>query len=221
MSVKLAVFDCDGTMVDGQGSICAAMESAFAAANLPAPDRHLIRRIVGLSLPQAMHRLAPDAPAPTHDLLVDAYKDAFRAARAAGELSQPLFAGIAEVIAGLAADGWTLGVATGMSQRGLDHVLAAHGLTHHFATLQTADFHPSKPHPAMIEAALAETGADRAATVMIGDTAYDMLMARDAGVRGLGVNWGYHTPAELREAGAARIASSPAELAAHIRESVP
>ena len=212
MSVRLAVFDCDGTLVDGQGAICAAMERAFAAAGLPAPGRPLIRRAVGLSLPHAVSRLAPAADAEAVDLVVSAYKDAFRAARASGELAEPLFAGIAELIAALRGAGWTLGVATGKSDRGLDHCLATHGLTQHFATLQTADRHPSKPHPAMLEAALAETLADPAGTVMIGDTAYDMAMAAEIGVRAIGVSWGYHEPDELRAAGAAFVADSPQEL---------
>jgi phosphoglycolate phosphatase len=212
MSVKLAVFDCDGTLIDGQASICAAMDSAFAAASLPAPDRHMVRRIVGLSLPQAMRRLVPDAGPGVHDRMVEAYKDAFRAARAAGALQQALFAGMAEVLAALADGGWTLGVATGMSQRGLEHCLASHGLTHRFVTLQTADYHPSKPHPAMLEAALTEACADADHAVMIGDTAYDMAMARSAEVRGIGVDWGYHDAQELRDAGAEYIALTPQDL---------
>lgn len=212
MTIKLAVFDCDGTLIDGQASICAAMDNAFAAASLPAPDRHMVRRIVGLSLPQAMRRLVPDAGPDVHDRMVEAYKDAFRAARAAGALQQALFAGIADVLAALADGGWTLGVATGMSQRGLEHCLASHGLTHRFVTLQTADYHPSKPHPAMLEAALAEAFADADHAVMIGDTAYDMAMARSAGVRGIGVDWGYHDAQELREAGAEYIALTPQDL---------
>lgn len=212
MTIKLAVFDCDGTLIDGQASICAAMDNAFAAASLPAPDRHMVRRIVGLSLPQAMRRLVPDAEPDVHDRMVEAYKDAFRAARAAGALQQALFAGMADVLAALADGGWTLGVATGMSQRGLEHCLASHGLTHRFVTLQTADYHPSKPHPAMLEAALAEAFADADHAVMIGDTAYDMAMARSAGVRGIGVDWGYHDAQELRDAGAEYIALTPQDL---------
>jgi phosphoglycolate phosphatase len=127
-------------------------------------------------------------------------------------LQQALFAGMAEVLAALADGGWTLGVATGMSQRGLEHCLASHGLTHRFVTLQTADYHPSKPHPAMLEAALAEAFADAAHAVMIGDTAFDMAMARSAGVRGIGVDWGYHDAQELRDAGAEYIALTPQDL---------
>lgn len=216
MTTKLAVFDCDGTLVDGQASICNAMERAFAEAGLAAPDRNAVRRIVGLSLPQAIRRLIPDQDEALHLAITENYKQAFRAARAAGDLSEPLFGGITDTIAALRGAGWTLGVATGKSDRGLEHCLAMHGLTEFFATLQTADRHPSKPHPAMLKAALDDALAEPADAVMIGDTAYDMAMAVAAGVRAIGVAWGYHDAAELRAAGAEHIAASPAELTEYL-----
>jgi phosphoglycolate phosphatase len=216
MSQRLAVFDCDGTLVDGQASICEAMDEAFAEAGLPAPDRHAVRRIVGLSLPQAVRRLVPDCLPETEALAVAAYKRAYRAARDAGRISEPLFDGIPELIERLHAAGWLLGVATGKSDRGLAHCLAAHGLTHRFATLQTADRHPSKPHPAMMEAALGETLADPARTVMIGDTAFDMGLAVNSGVRAIGVAWGYHDAAELIAAGAEWVAETPDQLGEYL-----
>jgi phosphoglycolate phosphatase len=211
-SGQLAVFDCDGTLVDGQASICQAMEQAFATASLPAPPRHDIRRIVGLSLPHAVARLAPQAERDQVHLIVDAYKQSYRAARASGELAEPLFDGIAALLDRLRAAGWLLGVATGKSDRGLIHCLAGHNLSDHFITLQTADRHPSKPHPAMLEAALDQALVAPAGAVMIGDTAYDMVMAVSAGVRAIGVDWGYHERAELIAAGAEFVAADPQEL---------
>ena len=218
MTVRLAVFDCDGTLVDGQGAICLAMETAFAAAALPAPERHSIRRIVGLSLPHAVQQLAPDASTATRHQVVDAYKAAYRAARADGSLTEPLFDGIAELVADLRRDGWELGVATGKSDRGLAHCLEMHGLSDCFVTLQTADRHPSKPHPAMLEAALAEALALPGNAVMIGDTAYDMAMAQACGVRAIGVDWGYHEVHELIAAGAEFVAASPAQLGEYLKQ---
>jgi phosphoglycolate phosphatase len=212
MTIRLAVFDCDGTLVDGQAAVCTAMDAAFAAHGLPRPDHHLVRRSVGLSLPQAVRALLPDADDDLRQAIDLAYRDAFRAAREAGELVEPLYAGVREVLDALLDDGWLLGVATGKSDRGLEHCLASHGLSRHFVTLQTADRHPSKPHPAMLEAALFEAGALPQHAVMIGDTAYDMIMAVNAGVRALGVDWGYHTPAELADAGAEVVARNPLHL---------
>lgn len=211
-SCRLAVFDCDGTLSDGQAAVCTAMEAAFAEAGLPAPDPRQVRRIVGLSLPQAVARLAPDAAAGAQAHAVDAYKQAFRRARMEGSLDEPLFGGIAELLARLHGSGWLLGVATGKSERGLASCLKAHGVFDVFVTLQTADRHPSKPDPAMIEAAMAEAGAAPDDTVMIGDTVYDIDMARAAGCRAIGVAWGYHAPEELLAAGAEAVAATPAEL---------
>lgn len=209
---RLALFDCDGTLVDGQANVVRAMEAAFAQHSLPAPDRHQVRRIVGLSLPQAIRLLAPNTSEELRADLDAAYRRIFRAQREAGQVIEPLYDGIAELVERLASDGWVLGVATGKSQRGLKHCLAMHGLTARFATLQTADHHPSKPHPSMIEAALAETGVAPCDCTMIGDTQFDMAMAVNAGVRALGVDWGYHSAAELVEAGAQAVAETPAHL---------
>jgi len=212
MSLRLAIFDCDGTLVDSQADICAAMDAAFAAAGLVPPDRNATRRIVGLSLPEAMRRLCPEGSERDHSALAEHYRDAFRTRRAAGQVAEPLYDGIAALIEELAGAGWLLGVATGKSDRGLVHCLETHGLTGHFVTLQTADRHPSKPHPSMIEACLAATGAATSETAMIGDTAFDMAMAVNAGVRAIGVDWGYHHPRDLVEAGAEAVAGSIAEL---------
>jgi len=210
--VRLAVFDCDGTLSDGQAAVCAAMEAAFASAGLAMPSRHAVRRSVGLSLPYAVREIAPAAADHEQAAVVEAYKEAFRRSRLEGTLVEPLYAGIAELLGRLKGQGWLLGVATGKSDRGLQSCLATHGIFDLFVTLQTADRHPSKPDPSMLHAAMAEAGAEVADTVMIGDTAYDMAMARAAGCRALGVAWGYHSPHELIAAGAEAVAQTPAEL---------
>lgn len=214
---RLAIFDCDGTLVDSQHAICAAMEDCFAAAGLAPPARARTRRIVGLSLVEAMREMAPDADQSTHEALAEAYKSAFQAMRGRGIVEEPLFDGVAALIDALAADGWLLGVATGKSDRGLAFCLETHGLAGRFATLQTADRHPSKPHPSMIEAAMAEAGAAPETTLMIGDTSYDMAMARAAGATAIGVAWGYHDAGELVQAGAHHVAAAPADIIALTR----
>lgn len=210
--MKLAVFDCDGTLADGQAAICAAMAGAFTACGLAPPPNNAVRRIVGLSLPVAVRHLAPDAGDEAQTAVVAAYKQAFFAARTAGRLEEPLFEGMAGLIAELVADGWTLGVATGKSDRGLAGLLDTHGLTGSFATLQTSDRHPSKPHPAMLEAALLEAGATPQEAVMIGDTTFDMVAAVAHGMPGIGVAWGIGAAADLEAAGASRIVARPDEL---------
>lgn len=213
---RLALFDCDGTLVDGQHSICAAMTQAFEAEGLAPPARAAILDVVGLSLPVAMARLLPDLDPAAHDMLSDRYKQVFQAMRQAGGVQEPLFDGMADLIARLDGEGWMLGVATGKSDRGLALVLAAHGLSDRFVTLQTADRHPSKPHPSMIWQAMADAGATPETTVMIGDTSYDVEMGLAAGCRTIGVGWGYHLPDHLHACGAHALAMDMDELYRHI-----
>jgi phosphoglycolate phosphatase len=212
MPTRLAVFDCDGTISDGQAAVCGAMSKAFATMGLPAPPDRAVRRIVGLSLPVAVRHLAPDEAPAVHAELVEAYRAAFFQARSEGLVFEPLYDGMSELLASLHGKGWLLGVATGKSQRGLSSCLVNHGIADLFVTLQTADRHPSKPDPAMLAAAMAEAGAEPGDTVMIGDTAFDVAMARAAGCRAIGVAWGYHAPEELLAAGAQAVAQTVAEL---------
>lgn len=211
---RLAIFDCDGTLVDSQHNICLAMERCFAAAGLERPDPRRTRSVVGLSLIEAMEAMVPGAKPERHAALAAAYKVAFQAMRTEGLAEEPLYDGISELIDRLDTEGWLLGIATGKSDRGVSLCLEHHGLAGRFVTLQTADRHPSKPHPSMIEQAMAEAGADSATTVMIGDTAYDMAMARAAGVTAIGVAWGYHDSEELRRAGAHHVADHPLDIIA-------
>lgn len=216
MSNRLAVFDCDGTLVDSQHSICTAMIRAFEDEKLEAPERTTILSVVGLSLPLAIARLLPDAGADFHDHLSERYKLAFQQLRRENAVSEPLYPGMADLVRELDGQGWLLGVATGKSDRGLNLCLSHHGIEAHFVTLQTADRHPSKPHPAMLLAAMAEAGAEPETTIMIGDTSFDIGMGIAAGTRALGVGWGYHLPDDLIAAGAHAIAMDSAELRRHI-----
>jgi phosphoglycolate phosphatase len=144
----------------------------------------------------------------------EAYKAAFGDLRRDKAHQEPLYPGIRETLHALAKEqDVLLGIATGKSRRGLSAVLEREGLTDLFITLQTADTHPSKPHPAMLHAAMAEAGADPTRTVMIGDTTFDIGMARDAGARAIGAGWGYHPPEALAAAGAHRIVGDSLDLA--------
>jgi phosphoglycolate phosphatase len=204
---RLAVFDCDGTLMDSQRNIIRAMSDSFARHGLRAPSDHATRRVVGLSLLEAMQALLPDAEPDLHLSLADDYKTAFQRLRADRQLkTEPLYDGIRDLLAKLDAAGWLLAVATGKSDRGLALALAHHGLADHFISLQTADRHPSKPHPAMLHAAMAEAGARAEDAVIIGDTVYDVVMGTRAGVRAIGVDWGYHEAQDLLDAGAEHVA---------------
>ena len=213
-SNRLAVFDCDGTLVDGQAHVCDTMDQAFAEAGLPLPDRNEVRRSMGLSLPVAIRRLAPEIDQDANAQLVAAYKEGFFARRQRGMIHEPLYDGMRELLVELRNAGWQLAVATGKSDRGLNACLEQHGLSDMFVSLQTSDRHPSKPHTAMLEAAIFEAGVSPRDAVMIGDTTFDIIMAKDADVRAIGVAWGYHAPSELSEAGAEAVANDTGHLGA-------
>ncbi|QFT91460.1 Pyrophosphatase PpaX [Roseovarius sp. THAF9] len=201
-ALRLVIFDVDGTLVDSQADIVAAMSHAFARAERDAPTREAILSIVGLSLDRAIALLAPEVDSGMRDRMVEWYKEAYIALRAeiGAAQSSPLYPGAREVLEALNAQPETLlGVATGKSRRGLDKLLEGHGLERMFITQQVSDHHPSKPHPSMIRAALSETGLEPHPAVMIGDTSFDMEMAAAAGVAGIGVGWGYH-PSEALSA---------------------
>ncbi|WP_370202815.1 HAD-IA family hydrolase [Salipiger bermudensis] len=203
MSLRLVIFDVEGTLVDSQADILASMQAAFGATGLAVPAREEILAIVGLSLPQAMARLAPRADKTARAEMVEAYKAAYLALRAEKGTpdSSPLYPHVRKVLGQLHAEPDTLlGIATGKSRRGLDKLVDGHDMRQLFVTQQCADDHPSKPHPSMIEAALSETGVEPHRAVMIGDTSYDMDMARSAGILAIGVTWGYHDAERLRDA---------------------
>ncbi len=216
--LRLTLFDCDGTLVDSQNAIVDSMTEAWLAHGLGEPDARTVRRVVGLSLMEAMATLLPDQDEHRHAVIAEAYKDAFSARRQRGVLEEPLFPGVLEMLDRLEAAGVLLGVATGKSRRGLLSVLERHGLTKRFVTLQTADIGPGKPHPDMVLRALSETGAGTADTVMIGDTTYDIQMARNARIASIGVAWGYHEVLELQAAGADRIADNGQAVADAVLE---
>ncbi len=214
----LVIFDCDGTLVDSQYRIIACMNSAFRSFGLPAPADGAVRAIVGLTLEEGIGRLLPAAPAGLPAQVAGVYREAFRAMRLAAPAPEPLYDGAADAIRRLDAAGFMLGVATGKSRRGLDAVLAAHGLDRYFVTLQTADRAPGKPDPAMLRWAMAEAGAAPATTVMVGDTTFDMEMADRAGIKAVGVSWGYHPAADLPAAGATVMIDDFAQLRAAVAE---
>ncbi|MGH6783795.1 MAG: HAD-IA family hydrolase [Sphingomicrobium sp.] len=209
--IKLAIFDCDGTLVDSGATIHSALRSTFDSHGIECPPRNVTKKVIGLSLDEAMAVLVPQAD---HGALSQTYRDAFFAMRGAGQVEEPLFEGIVDLLDMLSDDGWLLGVATGKSERGLRHCLDGHGLLDRFVTLQTSDRHPSKPHPAMALSAMAEAGAGPERTIFIGDTGWDMGCARGAGVGAIGAGWGYHDADELMAKGAHGVAESPGEIVA-------
>lgn len=212
--MHLVLFDVDGTLVDSQHMIVAAMDRAFASLGRAAPTRAETLSVVGLSLDEAMTQLlGPLAEPPLVAALGEAYKTSYFDLRRSGDAQEPLYPGTRETLDALAArDDVLLGLATGKSHRGIRAVLDLHDLHGRFVTVQCADDHPSKPHPAMIHAALAETGVDPARAMIVGDTVFDVEMGRAAGILAIGVAWGYHPADRLVAAGAESVVAGHADL---------
>lgn len=210
--LTLAVFDCDGTLVDTHASIVHCMTAAFDAMGLAPPAPAAVRATIGLPLNDCVRILSPEHGERIRERIVAAYREVFFDARRFETVDEPLFPGIAALLDALEARGVVLGIATGKIERALFLTLERHGLLSRFATLQTADKAPAKPNPAMLVRAMAEVGAAPERTVMIGDSTYDILMGRNAGTATVGVVWGHDNADALAAAGAEFLARSAGEI---------
>ena len=202
MTLKLAIWDLDGTIVDSRKIIQRAMEIAFESVDLAPPDYDATRKIVGLRLDTAISELAPTQTAERLQQMTLNYQNAFVKLRNDPDTPEPLYAGAVEVLQQLIEDGWLMGVATGKSRRGVTKLFEKHDLAQYFDAHYCADDGPGKPHPHMIECNLNHLGCEPENTVMIGDATFDMVMARNAKVHALGVSWGFGATDEIMGAGA-------------------
>ena len=203
MTLKLAIWDMDGTIVDSREVIQTAMVRCFESLGLVPPSYDDTRKVVGLGLAEAVQMLAPDYDdIPT---LVANYKQAFLARRSDPDFKEPLFHGAAETLHRLAEDGWLIAMATGKSHRGIRAIFEMHPLEQYFDTIWCADDGPGKPHPFMCEEAMKAVGAEPHQSLIIGDAVHDMRMGRNAGIHTLGVSWGFGTTEELAASGAHEI----------------
>jgi phosphoglycolate phosphatase len=190
----LLIFDWDGTLMDSAARIVGSMQAAFRELGLPPPATAAARDVIGLGLSQAVAQLAPGQGEATRAEIITRYRAHYLEL---DDTPTPLFAGAAAVIADLQAQGYLLAVATGKSRRGLDQALAQTGLGAHFHATRSADETFSKPHPQMVLELLDELGVPAERALMIGDTEYDLLTARNAKVDALAVCYGVHAPERL------------------------
>jgi phosphoglycolate phosphatase len=211
--MKLVLFDCDGTLIDSAAVIHASMEKTFVEAGFPVPELGRTKEIIGLTLDIALAQMLGREIDDQVRRMVDRYKHHSLTMRAAEDCHEPFYDGVWELLHELRQiDDVLLGVVTGKSRRGLDHLIAKHDLGPAIAASRTADECPSKPHPAMVLECCRETGMDPGQTIVIGDAVYDMQMAVNAGTTAVGVSWGYSRPDALVAAGAHHIVGDPFEL---------
>ena len=192
-SFKLLAFDFDGTLMDSQRDIVFCAKQAFAKFGFSEPHEADVRQQVGLNLPDIMANLLPEQSNEVHLALADAYRDVYLAKRLDGELEERLYEGVNDVLLGLQHDELFMAICTGKKLRGLVPALDHNQIAHYFHSLHTPDNAPGKPNPIMLQQAMDYSATPAEQTLMIGDTSYDMEMACNAGVRAIGVNWGYHS----------------------------
>lgn len=203
-SKTMLIFDCDGTLANSQYQIYDGICAAFAAIGLPCPSPACVRKIIGLSLDEALEKLCPDIDVQSRQKMAQAFSRSMHKARLTRG-AEPLYPGIKEALSNLHEKGYHMSVATGKSQQGLDMLVKVHKLQGYFHALNTASHFPSKPDPAMAIACLEGLEDDIDYMIVIGDTSYDMSMAINADMLAMGVDWGYHNMASLRLAGAHHI----------------
>lgn len=197
---SLLIFDWDGTLADSAGHIVSGMQQAIAALRLPPRSDQAIRELIGLGPVDAMQRLFPELEVDEVLRLLGEHRRA-----APGNLAPeaPLFAGAYEALSGLKSEGYLLAVATGKYRPGLNRSFSAHPFVRSlFTATRCADESADKPNPLMLRQILDQTGIDAGQALMIGDTEYDMSMARALGMPALGVACGVHDAGRLRRAGA-------------------
>lgn len=216
--LPLVIFDLDGTLIDSAASIVEAVRHGAEHLGVDAPPDEDIKRIIGLSVPDALAVLFPDRDTDWYNRFDGLFRDAFLSERLQAVGPEPMFAGTRDLVLELDAAGILLGIATGKARRGVDRFLAEQDLEGRFVTIQTVDNNPGKPHPSMVLSAMAETGAGSGETVMIGDTTFDMQMASEAGTAALGVAWGNHKAVELSAHGAHHVASDVADLTRWLKQ---
>ncbi|MCP5364748.1 MAG: HAD-IA family hydrolase [Hyphomicrobiales bacterium] len=219
--IRLCILDCDGTLVDSQHGIVAAMSEAFAANGVPGPSAADVRSVVGLSLNDAIATLLLTDDTPRIEAVAESYVENIRAMRLRNDFNEPLYPGVIDALDVLESRGWLLAVATGKSLRGAMSTLTAHNLAERFTSIQTADVAPGKPAPDMILRAIADVGGTSKDTIMIGDSGFDMLAARNAKVTAIGVGWGYQEEAALMAAGAHTVVHSAEQLPPLVELLVP
>lgn len=192
--IELVIFDWDGTLIDSQANIVQCLQWMINDLKLPERTETQLSNIIGLGLHEALGELFPEYDTQAYQKMVDRYRYHFLSS----DPSLP-FPGAEDVLSHLANNRYLLAVATGKGRRGLDKALDSTGFRQWFHATRCADETRSKPHPQMLEEILDELGVEPHRAVMIGDTEYDLQMAKSAGVHAIGVSYGVHDVSRLQQ----------------------
>lgn len=206
----LYIFDWDGTLCNSLDLITDSIRQSCEKLGLPVRSVEESRSVIGLGLKEAMMALYPELSISDIDELIEAYRRSYLA----DNLQQPsrLYDGVSETLDELKAAGHQLAIATGKSRKGLDRVLASLDMQDYFQFSRCADETRSKPHPLMLEEILQQSGSSPNMAMMIGDTDFDLLMARAASVKAVAVSYGAHSPERIQAANPDRVIDHISEL---------
>ena len=210
--MRFIIFDCDGTLVDSQKAIMRGIHTAWLVEGLTPPLLSDVLNIIGLPLLKAIEVLNPQGDDAQNSRLEQGFFNTFNNAEVAVEEEEPLYHGVIETLQALKKTGALLAVITGKGRHGLRKVFDRHNLHDLFVVTKTADCGAGKPNPQVLLDAMDEVGADKTNSVIIGDTTYDILMGKNAGIKSIGVSFGYHSVADLKEAGAELIVDAFTDL---------
>ena len=189
MSDDLIIFDLDGTLIDSKRDLTSSVNATRAWKKLPPLPEDIVSAYVGNGAPMLIRRALPHC---TEDELREALDFFLKYYREHMLDATTLYPGVREALDQLHAARVPLAVLTNKPVKFSIRLVAGLGLTEHFFRVYGGNSFPEKkPHPMGIEKLMEESGASRSGTVMVGDSATDVLTARAAGVRACGVMWGF------------------------------
>ena len=219
--LRLAAFDLDGTLLDSANSIVSGVMACWEACGYPRPDPDQVKKIIGLPWDESVRLLMPGA-GDAEFAEIRAYHEAvFRGERPRPSREENLFPGVVQMLDAVEETGYLLAIITSRSGNRLFELLESQNIHKRFVSLKTTDNGPGKPNPFLMLQTLDETGVDKQDAIMVGDTTFDVQMARNAGTSAIGVTWGVHQASELRDAGAHHIAKSMEEILPFMDRLVP
>jgi len=203
--MRLIIFDCDGTLVDSQKSIMSAIVTAWEGFGLNPPKLSSVLQVIGLTIQDSVRVLEPNLNENDYGKLEKEFYSAFVNLNEQEKIEEELFPNVVETLNVLNDDKSYLAVLTGKGKLGLQNTLKNKNIGQYFIATKTSDCGPGKPNPQTMNELIAELGVEKENVVMIGDTTHDILTAKNAGVKSIGVSFGYHSVNELVNAGADEI----------------
>jgi len=210
--MRLIIFDCDGTLVDSQKSIMKAIVIAWENFGLNPPKLSSVLRIIGLSIQDSIRMLEPNLNEKQYEELEKELYNAFVKINEQTKIEEELFPNVVETLNVLNDDKTYLAVLTGKGRLGLQNTFKNQNIGEYFIATKTSDCGPGKPNPQTMNELIVELGVEKESVVMIGDTTHDILTAKNAFVKSIGVSFGYHSAGELVQAGANQIVNDFSNL---------